>query len=156
MDIGSVVMLMVFVFVCFLAPAAGIAFPPGAWYESLNKPTWQPPNWLFGPVWTVLYLMIATSGWLIWKKVGFEAAILPFAVFALQLCLNAAWTPIFFGMQRLGFALVVIGLLWVAIVWMIALFRPISSQAALLLLPYLAWVSFATFLNFTLWRLNVA
>ena len=85
---------------CFLAAATGAAFPPGDWYERLVKPAWRPPNWLFAPAWTVLYLTIAVSGWLVWRKVGLAGAALPLTIYLVQLVLNAAWTPIFFGLRR--------------------------------------------------------
>lgn len=145
-----------FIAACFLAAASGAFFSPGAWYEGLKKPGWRPPNRLFAPVWTILYLMIAVSGWLVWREAGFAAAALPLGVYALQLVLNAAWTPLFFGMHRPDLGLVDIVLVWLSIVATIALFLPISAAAALLLTPYLAWVTFATALNFAIWRLNRA
>ena len=150
----SILELAGFILACFLAAAMGAFFRPGEWYERLKKPSWRPPNRLFAPVWTVLYVMIAVSGWLVWREVGFAGAVLPLAVYALQLLLNAAWTPLFFGLHRPDFALVDIVLVWLAIVATIVLFLPIHLAAALLLIPYLAWVTFATALNFAIWRLN--
>jgi tryptophan-rich sensory protein len=154
MDMASIVALAGFVAACFLAALTGVWFPPGPWYERLKKPWWRPPNWLFAPVWTVLYVMMAIAGWLIWRQVGFAGAGLTLAAYLLQLALNAAWTPLFFGLRRpdLGFFNIV--LLWLSIVATIVLFAPISVAAALLLVPYLAWVMFAGALNFALWRLN--
>jgi tryptophan-rich sensory protein len=120
----------------------------------LAKPTWRPPNWLFAPVWTVLYFTIAISGWLVWREAGFAGAALPLAIYALQLVLNAAWTPIFFGLHRPDLGFLDIVLVWLSIIATIALFFPIHPAAALLLLPYLAWVTFAAALNFAVWRLN--
>lgn len=120
-------------------------------YASLDRPSWAPPSWLFGPVWTVLYIMIAVAGWLVWKRTGWTTALTAYAV---QLALNAAWTPIFFGFGRYGLALVDIVLLWVAIAVTIWLFRPISRTAVALLLPYWAWVTFATALNAAIWAAN--
>lgn len=120
-------------------------------YQSLNQPPWAPPSWLFGPVWTVLYAMIAVSGWLVWQKVGFRKELVAFAV---QLGLNAIWTPIFFGAGLYGLAMVEIALLWVAICLTVAWFGRVSKPAALLLLPYWAWVSFAAALNTAIWYLN--
>ena len=105
-------------------------------------------------MWTVLYLAIAVSGWLIWRKAGLAGAALPLTIYLLQLMLNAAWTPIFFGLHRLGAAFVEIVLLWVSIAATIVFFYPVDALSALLLVPYLAWVSFAAALNFAIWRLN--
>jgi tryptophan-rich sensory protein len=143
-----------FVAACVVVAASGALFRPGAWYESLAKPWWRPPNWLFGPTWTALYVMIAISGWLVWRDAGFAGAALPLAVYALQLALNAAWSWLFFGLRRMDLALADVAALWLSIALLIALFAPISSMAAWLLVPYLAWVSFAALLNLTMFRLN--
>ncbi|MDW6023362.1 TspO/MBR family protein [Mesorhizobium sp. BAC0120] len=159
MDKSSLLTLMVFGTASFGAAATGVIFRPGDWYKRLDKPPWQPPDWLFAPVWTALYLMIALSGWLVWRDSGLAGAAVPLGIYALQLLLNAAWTPIFFGLQRPGLALVEIVLLWASILATIALFHPQSATAAWLLVPYLAWVSFASALNFSIWwrnRLSVA
>lgn len=128
--------------------AAGNA---GAAYAQLDQPAWAPPSWLFGPVWTVLYVMIAVSGWLTWRSAGWGPAL---GAWVVQLLLNLAWTPLFFGAGQLGWALVDIVALLVAIVVTIVLARPHSRVAAWLLLPYLAWVGFATALNASLWAAN--
>ena len=154
MDISSLLVLLGFVAACFLAALTGAVFRPGDWYERLAKPSWRPPNQLFAPVWTVLYLIIAISGWLVWRKAGLTNAALPIAVYSLQLVLNAAWTPLFFGLHRPDLGLLEIVLVWLSIVATIILFYPIHAWAALLLLPYLAWVTFAAVLNFAIWRLN--
>jgi tryptophan-rich sensory protein len=120
-------------------------------YQSLNQPAWAPPSWLFGPVWTVLYVMIAVAGWLVWRRTGWTVAL---TVYAVQLVLNAAWTPIFFGFGRYGLALVDIVVMWVLIGATIWLFRPVSRVAAALLLPYWAWVTFATALNAAIFSAN--
>ena len=154
MDVSSWLPLLGFIAACFLAAMTGALFRPGEWYERLKKPSWRPPNRLFAPVWTVLYVMIALSGWLVWREAGFAGATLPLAVYALQLVLNAAWTPLFFGLHRPDLGFVDIVLVWLSIVATIVLFIPIHVGAALLLLPYLAWVTFATTLNYAVWRLN--
>ncbi|WP_433826471.1 TspO/MBR family protein [Actinoplanes sp. CA-015351] len=120
-------------------------------YNSLNQPSWAPPSWLFGPVWTVLYAMIAMSGWLVWRRTGWSAAL---NWYAAQLVLNAIWTPIFFGAGQYGLALIDIVVLWVLIVVTIWKFRPVSKVAAGLLVPYLGWVGFATALNAAIWSAN--
>jgi len=121
------------------------------WYPTIIKPSWNPPGWVFGPVWTILYAMMAVAAWLVWRKTGWSGALVWFAV---QLALNAAWSPLFFGLHRIDLALVDIVALWVAITGTLVAFWKVSPLAGGLLIPYLAWVSFATALNFTLWRLN--
>ncbi len=154
MDAPSWFALPGFIAACFLVAMTGALFRPGEWYERLEKPSWRPPNRLFAPVWSVLYVMIAVSGWLVWREGGFAGAALPLAVYALQLVLNAAWTPLFFGLHRPDLGFLDIVLVWLSIVATILLFFPIHVGAALLLMPYLAWVTFATALNFAVWRLN--
>ncbi|HVM49550.1 MAG TPA: TspO/MBR family protein [Candidatus Acidoferrum sp.] len=139
---------------CFLAASLGAVFMPGDWYAMLKKPSWNPPAWIFGPVWTTLYAMMAVAAWLVWKRGGFAARRIPLALFLAQLVLNAAWTPLFFGLHQLGFACAEIVSLWLLIAATLAAFRPLSRAAAWLLAPYLAWVSFAAALNFAVWRLN--
>ena len=140
-------------FVCFAAPAISgfVGAMPGEWYAALKKPSWNPPGWIFGPVWTALYLMMATAAWMVWKRIGRGPVL---TLYFVQLALNAAWTPMFFGAHEIGAALVIIGCLWGAIFKTLQAFLSVHRPAGLLLVPYLAWVSFATFLNFTLWRLN--
>ena len=139
---------------CFAAASLGAVFMPGEWYATLKKPSWNPPGWIFGPVWSAIYTMMAVAAWLVWKRGGFIAQRRPLAQFLAQLVLNAAWTPLFFGLHRPGIAFAEIVLLWLAIAATLAAFRPVSRVAAWLLAPYLLWVSFATMLNFALWRLN--
>jgi len=143
--------LIGFVLVTALAATTGAKFMPGTWYASLAKPSWTPPNWLFGPVWTVLYIMIAVAGWLVWREAGWSA---PLVFWGAQLILNTAWSVIMFGAHKIGWALADLVLLWLAIVGFIVTAWPISSTAALLFVPYLAWASFAGALNFAVWRLN--
>ena len=138
----------------FLAAAIGSQAGPGSWYAGLNKPTWNPPNWVFGPVWTYLYLTMALAAWRVWRRGGWTNRRTPLLMYLLQLILNAFWSPIFFGLQQPGFAFAEILLLWAAIAGTLVLFLRVDRIAGILLVPYLAWVSFATFLNFTLWRLN--
>ena len=143
--------LVVWLAVCFGAAAIGSQFMPGPWYEALAKPSWNPPNWIFGPVWTVLYGMMAVAAWLVWRRHGFAGAL---ALFVLQLGLNVVWSWLFFGLESPGLAVVDIAALWLAILATILAFRKLSPPAAALLVPYLMWVSFAAALNFTIWRLN--
>ena len=142
------------VLLCFAAAAMGGLFMPGEWYASLKKPLWNPPGWIFGPVWSALYMMMAVAAWLVWRQGGWDKQRKPLLLFLAQLALNAFWTPLFFGLHWTGVAFAEILLLWVAIAWTITAFRPVHRVAAWLLVPYLAWVSFAAVLNGTLWRLN--
>lgn len=146
--------LVGFVVACVVVASSGAIFKPGAWYEGLAKPWWRPPNWLFPPAWTLLYCLIAASGWLVWRKAGFAGAALPLAVYGLQLLLNAMWSGVFFGLRRMDLAFVNVVALWLSILALIVLFAPIDSLSAWLLVPYFAWVSFAALLNFTVWRMN--
>lgn len=143
-----------FVALCFSAAAFGAQFMPGAWYAALNKPSWNPPNWIFGPVWSVLYTMMAVAAWLVWRHGGFISNRLPLSLFLTQLLLNALWSWLFFGLKNPALAFGEIVLLWLGIGGTILAFWPRQRTAAWLLVPYLAWVSFASGLNFTLWQLN--
>lgn len=149
----SALFLVGFILITFCAPLAGMFCPPGEWYAALNKPTWNPPAWIFGPAWTLLYTLMATAAWLVWKRDGWRR---PLQLYFVQLALNAAWTPLFFGAHQLGWALVEIVALWIAILLTLLHFHRVDKTAGWLFAPYLAWVGFATVLNFTLWRLNPA
>jgi len=138
----------------FGAAYVGSRFPVDEWYTALSKPSWNPPNWLFGPVWSVLYILMAISAWLVWREEGLLGAIVPLSIFILQLVLNAAWSWLFFGLHELGIAFVEIVTLWVAIIVNITLFWRLKPISGILLIPYLLWVTFASVLNYTLWRLN--
>lgn len=150
--------LVVSIVVCFLAAGLGTVFTSTTietWYVELEKPFFNPPNWVFGPVWTVLYLLMAVSLYLVWLR-GIENREVRtgIAAFAVQLVLNVAWSGAFFGLRSPSVGLAVIIALWVAILWTIVEFYGISKKAAYLLLPYIAWVSFAVVLNFYIWGLN--
>lgn len=129
---------------------------PGPWYESLAKPAFNPPNWLFGPVWTVLYVIIGLVGWRVYERAADSGSGAPSlrALWGLQLLLNYAWSPAFFGLENPGLALVVIALLLATIIVFILRALPQDKLSAGLFIPYLAWVSFAALLNFEIWRLN--
>lgn len=146
--------LLVFIVACTAAALTGVFFKPGQWYENLAKPRWRPPNWLFGPAWTILYAMIAVSGWLVWKASPWPAMAPAMTLYAVQLLLNAGWTPLFFGLRRPDLAFYELLLLWMSILATIIAFLPISELAAGLLVPYLAWVTFAGALNRSIVRLN--
>jgi len=146
----------IFLLACAAAATPGLVLRPGDWYRGLAKPVWRPPNWVFGPVWLVLYLSIAVSGWLVWRQVGIGNATLALSIYAFQLVLNGLWSIIFFGLHRPGLAFAEILCLWLSIVATIAAFHRVDETAAYLLIPYLLWVSFAAALNFRVWRLNPA
>jgi len=127
----------------------------GGWYADLAKPALNPPGWVFGPVWTTLYALMGVAAFLVWKNGwGWKKVRVALGVFGIQLVLNAAWSIVFFGLHSPGWALVNIIVLWLAIVWTIAVFYRISKPGAYLLLPYLLWVSFASYLNYSIWMLN--
>ncbi|MFO1350987.1 MAG: TspO/MBR family protein [Gammaproteobacteria bacterium] len=133
----------------------GSQFMPGAWYAALSKPAWTPPNGLFGPAWTILYIGIAIAGWLIWRNTGGRLS-LPLLVWGAQLVLNGLWSYLFFGLERPAVALIDSIAMLIAIVLFIILAWPVSHIAALLFVPYALWVGFATALNFAIWRVNTA
>jgi benzodiazapine receptor len=134
----------------------GSRFPVGEWYASLAKPAWGPPNSLFGPVWGILYLLMAIAAWLVWRKSRLAAAAIPLGLFVLQLILNAAWSWIFFGRHQIGLALIDIFILWLAILATTIGFWRLNAVSGFIMLPYLLWVAFASALNFAIWRLNVS
>ncbi len=149
--------LIVFIAICIGAGGLGaIATTPeiDTWYKSINKPTWTPPGFVFGPVWTTLYIMMGVAAWLVWKRGGFRQSRTPLALFAVQLLLNVSWSWIFFNQHQLGWAFAEIIMLWTAIVATTIAFFKSSRAAGVLMLPYLAWVSFAAALNHTIWQLN--
>jgi translocator protein len=150
--------LFISILICFTAAGLGTLFTISAiptWYATLNKPSFSPPNYLFGPVWTILYLLMGISLYLVWKK-GFKNKKIKDAIylFGIQLFLNAIWSPVFFGVHSLLLALVIIVAMWFYIIKTIKAFAKIDKTASYLLYPYLAWVSFASILNFSVWFLN--
>ncbi len=155
MEISSLVALLVFFAACFAAASSGAVFKPGLWYENLKKPRWNPPNWAFPVVWTILFTMMAVSGWLVWQSSG-VAAWPALTVYAVHLVINGLWSWLFFGKQRLDWAMVDVIFLWAIIVAMIIAFHPYSVLASLLLTPYLLWVTIAAVLNFRLLQMNGA
>jgi tryptophan-rich sensory protein len=141
-----------------LAGALGSIFTVSAipsWYAALAKPALNPPSWVFGPIWTTLYALMGIAAFLVWKK-GLQSPAVRKAlyVFGIQLALNSLWSVVFFGLRSPAWALVNIAALWIAIVWTMILFHRISKPAAWLLAPYILWVSFAAYLNFSIWTLN--
>jgi benzodiazapine receptor len=153
---SGLVALAFFGVLTFLAPLAGARAVSNAdvVYAALDKPAWAPPPAVFGPVWTVLYISIAVAAWLVWRRTGWRRGRVALGLWAVQLALNAAWTPAFFGAGKLGPSVAIIAALDAAVVATIAAFARHSRPAAGMLTPYLAWVAFATALDIAIWRLN--
>jgi len=152
------VKLVAAIIMCSLAGAVGSIFTISAiqtWYTALNKPSFAPPNWVFGPAWTTLYILMGISLYIVWEK-GIKKKEIRSAVkvFGVQLGLNAVWSFLFFGLRSPFYGLIGIVLLWLAIVWTMIKFWKISKTATYLLVPYILWVSFATILNLAVWQLN--
>lgn len=150
-------MLVVFVGLCLAVGAAGgwvTADSVKTWYTTINKPSFTPPNWVFGPVWTGLYVLMGVAAWRVWCKARPDQLRVPLALFAVQLALNLAWSVVFFGAHRIGGAVVVIVGLEAAILATMVAFRRMDGLAALLLVPYALWVAFAAVLNVAVWKSN--
>jgi translocator protein len=124
------------------------------WYTALNKPSFNPPNWIFGPVWITLYILMGISFYLIWIKSDVPNFGLLFSLFLFQLVLNSFWTIIFFGLKSPLFAFIEIIILWIAILCCIIFFYQVSKISSVLLIPYILWVTLAAVLNFAIWKLN--
>jgi benzodiazapine receptor len=152
--------LAAFIAAALGAGALGAVFSPAVsaaanhWYGLLAKPHWAPPNSWYAPVWTVLYVMMGASAWLIWRERYHRGRSPALAAYAIQLIINAAWAPLFFGAKNIGAGLFVIVALWLSIAWTIREFAVVKPAAAWLLAPYLIWVSFASALNLSFWKLN--
>lgn len=152
--LASVALLAGLLLLCFgVAAVGGLSTARGVaeWYPTLDKPPWTPPNWAFGPVWTVLYTLMAVAAWIVFRQRATPAAV---GTFAGQLVLNALWSPLFFAWQQTGSALVVITLLWGAILATIVVFWRIRALGGALLVPYLLWVTIAWTLNAWIWWFN--
>jgi len=149
--------LVFFVFTAFAASAIGgfaTTSSVTTWYPTLVKPAWNPPSWLFAPVWSALYLMMAVSAWRIWQRRSAPGAGFALRLWFAQLALNTLWSVLFFGARNPGAALAEIVVLWLLLAALQLRFARLDRVAALLWAPYFAWVSFAAVLNFTIWRLN--
>jgi len=158
MKINNIFKLIIAIVVSELAGVVGSVFTVSAiptWYAGLVKPTLNPPSWLFGPVWITLYFLMGIAAFLVWRK-GFERRDVKMAlgIFGVQLFLNAIWSIIFFGLHNPFWAFIEIIVLWLAIAWAIVVFYRISKPAAYLFLPYILWVSFAGYLNYSIWMIN--
>jgi benzodiazapine receptor len=153
----NVFALLGFIALCLAVAAIGgavTATSVDSWYAALAKPSFNPPGWLFGPVWTALYLVMAFAAWRVWRARGLAGARAALGLWALQLALNLCWSFVFFGARMIGAALAEIAVLLLAILATLALFWRIDRMAGWLMVPYAAWVGFATILNAALWRLN--
>lgn len=153
-DIGG---LVVFLVLCLAVSGIGGAITAtsvGTWYQTLQKPPFNPPDWVFAPVWTALYVLMAIAAWRVWRCVRVEAGRKALMVFAVQLGLNLAWSFLFFGLQRVGLALFEVTILLLAIIANTVLFWRIDRLAGALFVPYLLWVAYAAVLNASLWFLN--
>ncbi len=158
MDKENIIKLVAAIIICQMAGLVGSVFTFSSiptWYASLEKPDFNPPNWVFGPVWTTLYLLMGVSLYIVWGR-GFEKKEVRYAIkiFAVQLVLNSLWSILFFGLRSPLMALVEIFILWFFIFYSILLFNRISKKSAILLMPYIMWVSFAAVLNYFIWLLN--
>jgi tryptophan-rich sensory protein len=158
MKTKEIISLIVAIITCQAAGIVGSIFTASkipTWYKGLIKPALNPPSWVFGPVWTTLYLLMGIALYIIWKKgLSTEGVKFALTIFAVQLILNALWSIVFFNMENLGLALINIVLMWLSILWTIVLFYRLSPTAGLLLIPYILWVSFASYLNYAIWTLN--
>lgn len=154
----SIIGLILWIGLCYLVAWAGAQVSPGiassAWYDALNKPDWNPPNWIFGPVWTLLYTLMGIAAWRVWNKFGFQLARPALIFFLVQLGLNGLWSQLFFGLQSPGWAFIEIFILLAAIIITTYLFSKKDKWAYSLMIPYILWVSFATCLNGTIWWIN--
>ena len=154
----SWVVAVAFVLVCELAGGLGALTTQtgtSTWYRELAKPVFQPPSWVFGPVWTLLYALMGIAAWRVWRRGTQHPAVRrALGLFVAQLVLNAVWSPVFFGAHEIGLALAILAALWLVLVGTIRAFGKLDRPAAWLLTPYLAWVTFALVLNATLLHLN--
>lgn len=146
-----------FIALCLLVSVIGgavTATSVDTWYQAITKPSFNPPDWVFAPVWTTLYILMAIAGWRIWRSYRHQARRFALIVYCIQLVLNLGWSFLFFGLQRIDLALIEIAILLLAISFTTYLFWKIDRPAGVMFIPYLIWVAFATALNFELWRLN--
>jgi tryptophan-rich sensory protein len=146
--------LLVWLIIGYLPSLSGYFFRADSWYDALVKAPFNPPGWVFAPAWTFLYATIGIVGWLIWRSEHTPARSAALKAFAIQFVFNSAWSYLFFGIHQVGLALVDIALLLLAILYCLKSFSAVKRQYAYFWIPYLAWVSFATLLNFEIWRLN--
>jgi tryptophan-rich sensory protein len=146
--------LAVWLLLSGLAALMGAQFGPGDWYTQINKPDWTPPSWVFGPVWTFLYLSMAVAAWLVWRSGGWKANRKELSCYLAQLAANGLWSWLFFGERLIGLAFLDILVMLIMIAVTTVLFWKKSAIAGVLMIPYLLWVGFAAALNYRLWALN--
>ena|SRR5260221_4233794 len=139
---------------CFVVEASGVTFLPGRWYAHLQKASWTPPSYLFAPVWTIIYVLMGTAAWLVWREGGFRKQTVPLSLFLLQIVLNGAWSFLCFRLHDLPLSVVDMLLLWVVLSVATLRFFAVKPAAGWLMMIYLLWVTFAATLNVALWRLN--
>jgi benzodiazapine receptor len=154
---GELIGLIVFLLGCFCVAGLGsLATRPEipTWYQAIRKPAWTPPNWLFGPVWAALYAAQAVAAWMVWKRAGWAGSEGALWLFVSQLALNLTWSFIFFKFHSPQWAFVEIVALWAAIAATLIKFAGVSQVSAMLLVPYLVWVTYAAALNFAIWTMN--
>lgn len=157
MQAKPLLVLILFLGICLGVGGLGALLTDNSvrtWYPRLRKPPGTPPGWVFGPVWTTLYVLMAISAWLVWRQYGWMGSRWALSIFFGELALNLGWSGIFFGSRLPGLAFAEIVVLWLAIAFNILVFYWLYLPAALLLVPYLLWVSYAAYLNFAIWRLN--
>jgi len=138
----------------FIFATIGGAARPGAWYRGIKKPAWNPPDWVFAPVWSVLFILMGVAAWMVWSRRGDQSVTLPLLLFGVQLTLNSLWSWLFFGFHRMDLALIEVVVFWLSILATAVTFHQVRPLAGQLFIPYLLWVAFAAYLNYTLWRLN--
>ena len=151
---GSIISLVVWIAISFVPALVGSQFVPGEGYAQLRKPSWTPPGYLFGPVWSFLYLSMGVAAWLVWKRGGYVGAPVALTLFLTQLVFNGLWSWLFFGLQRPDLAFADIAILCSLILATTLAFWRQSAPAGMLMIPYLVWVSFASALNLSIWRMN--
>ncbi|ALK09144.1 TspO/MBR family protein [Blastochloris viridis] len=161
MEYESLIALGVFAVICLTAASTGAKYGPDEWYRSIDKPWWIPPNWAFAPAWMLFYTLLAVAGWVAWREGGGSAAnplpaalFVPLALYVLHVITNAVWSPLFFGMHRIDYALIDSAAMWLTLVATIFAFAEVSTLATWLLVIYLGWVTFAFLLNLSVLRLN--
>ncbi len=137
-----------------LAGVSGGVARPDAWYDGIRKPRWNPPNWVFAPAWTILYVTMGVAAWMVWSRREEAAVGLALGLFVVQLLFNSAWSWIFFRFRRIDLAFYELVAMWLLVLATLLAFWSIRPAAGQLLVPYLLWVTFAGYLNLTLWRLN--
>ncbi len=149
--------LVGFLVITFAASAIGGWFTSmsvSTWYQEIAKPSFTPPSWVFGPVWTTLYALMAVAAWLVWDRVGFTVGAVALTLYAVQLVLNVAWSGLFFGLRSPALGTLCVIILWIAILATIIAFWRIYPVSGVLLIPYIVWVSYASALTYSVWRLN--